>query len=162
MNDLKYAVRLLLKSPGFAAIAILTLALGIGVNSAIFSVIDAVMLRPLPYPEPGKLVSVWEAVQKEGPGNANTSGQSVGGNVRGRYTVSPANLVDYNKAQRSFTDMAGFEVVGMNLTENGPPVRLSGEKSHSKLFFYFWASDLCRGAHFFQRKIAQAPHMSQF
>src|SRR5262245_19772937 len=62
-QDVRYAVRLLVKAPGFTAAAIITLALGIGANAAIFSLVDAIVLRPLPYPAPGRLVSMWEVMQ---------------------------------------------------------------------------------------------------
>ena len=59
MNDLKFAFRQLLKNPGFTAVAVLTLALGIGAHSAIFSVVNGVLLKPLPHDEPGQLVNLW-------------------------------------------------------------------------------------------------------
>ena len=135
MNNFRYAVRLLLKSPGFASVAILTLALGIGVNTAIFSVVDAVMLRPLPYPEPDRLVSIWEEKIGEGPNSANTSGQFLGsGTGRPRWTVAAANLMDYRTQKNSFVSLAGFAVTGMNITESGPPDRLFGEEVTANYF----------------------------
>src|SRR5204862_3741638 len=65
LSDLKYALRMLVKAPAFTFIAILTLMLGIGANSAIFSVIDAVLLRPLPFPKPNELVAVWSQVARD-------------------------------------------------------------------------------------------------
>jgi putative ABC transport system permease protein len=89
MNDLRYAFRQLFKNPAFTIIAVFALALGIGANTAIFSVVNAVLLRPLPYPEPDKLIVVREKT------NWFESG-----------SVSYPNYLDWREAQRSFTDIA--------------------------------------------------------
>src|SRR5436190_2966131 len=95
LTDLKYALRMLIKAPAFAVIAILTLALGIGANSAIFSVVDTVLLRPLPFKDPNQLAMVWGRY-------ANDSG-SVHGNVH-----SFADYVDLRDQSQSFSGMAAY------------------------------------------------------
>lgn len=110
MQQLQYAARLLARTPGFTLIAIVTLALGIGVNSAIFSVIDAVLLRPLPYPHPERLVAFFEH-QANDPDD--------------RGGVSPANMADYNR-NHAFTGIAHVGTPGMNLTGAGTPEHISG------------------------------------
>jgi putative ABC transport system permease protein len=89
MNDLRYGLRQLLKHPGFTFVAILTLALGIGANTAIFSVVNAVLLRPLPYPQPERLVLIRERT-----------------NIFDSGSVSLPNYLDWRGAQRGFTDLA--------------------------------------------------------
>src|ERR1041385_5038365 len=74
MNDLRFAFRQLLKNPGFTAVAVLTLALGIGANTAMFSIINGVMLKPLPYPEPERLVTLWERSPQRGIEQERVSG----------------------------------------------------------------------------------------
>src|SRR5262245_4858639 len=99
MNDLRFALRQLRKSPGFTAIAIITLALGVGANTAIFSVINAVLLRPMPYPEPDRLVLIRERT------NLFDSG-----------SVSLPNYLDWRASQRGFTDVALFRRDDGNLS----------------------------------------------
>jgi putative ABC transport system permease protein len=112
MTDLRYAIRMLLKSPLFSIIAIVALALGIGANTAIFSVVDAVLLRPLPYPEPDRLILLRERMIWFETG-----------------AVSYPNYLDWRAAQRSFTDLALFRRDSMNLSsrdETSPPERVQG------------------------------------
>lgn len=91
LNDMRYAIRTLLRTPGFTFVAVLTLALGIGASTAIFSVVDGVLLRPLPYPEPDELVRVWH-VGEEG----------------GRGTMSYPNFEDVRERSRSFDALAAY------------------------------------------------------
>ena len=98
-QDIRYALRVLWKQPGFSAIAILTLALGIGANTAIFSVVNAVLLRPLPYPQPDRLVLLRERA------NMIESG-----------SVSLPNYLDWRASQRGFTDLALFRRGDANLS----------------------------------------------
>ena len=93
MNDLKYAFRILLKSPGFSIIAISTLALGICANSAIFSVVDTVLLRALPYPHPEQLVNIWGTSAH----GANT-----------HQAESLPDMFDFRAQSRSFSAVAAY------------------------------------------------------
>jgi putative ABC transport system permease protein len=109
MQDLRYGARMLSKNPGVTIVAVITLALGIGANTAIFSVVNAVMLRPLPYKDPDRLVSLW----------ANVPG-------RGRWRATPANFLDWKKQNTSFTELAAFGSSTMTVTGGGEPEQLLG------------------------------------
>jgi putative ABC transport system permease protein len=106
VQDVRYALRVLRNNPGFTAVVILTLALGIGANTAIFSVIDSVLLRPLPYNDPAGLVIVWE----------NSSQQLNPHNV-----VSPPDFLDWQTRNTVFSEMAALFDQRANLTGNGVP-----------------------------------------
>ena len=117
-QDAALGLRLLVRSPGFAAVAILTLALGVGANTAIYSVLDAVLLRPLPYPEPDRLVMVSETLEN---GNPNST--------------SGGAFLDWRAHQTQFDALMLTGMVSANLRSDGaPPVRLTGmEVSHEFL-----------------------------
>ncbi len=108
-EDIRYALRLMTKQPGVTAIAIVTLALGIGANTAIFSAVNAVLLRPLPYADPPRLMTLWEKRAAEG----------VQDNV-----VSPADFLDWARLSTSFESMAGQSFMTTDLTGVGDPTRL--------------------------------------
>ena len=110
LNDLRYGIRGLLKRPGFTAISVITLALGIGANTAIFSVVNAVLLKPLQLRDPERLVMVWE--------DAAFAGFP-------RNTPAPANYVDWKTQNHSFEDMAASATASFNLTGDGEPERVS-------------------------------------
>jgi putative ABC transport system permease protein len=119
LQDLRYGLRMLAKNPAFTAIAVVALALGIGANSAIFSVVDAVLLRPLPFKNPHQLVMLWE--------NAAHLGFP-------KDTPSPANFLDWQKQAASFTGMAAMSERSFNLTGVGEPERLEGRRISANLF----------------------------
>ena len=96
-QDLRYGARMLLKRPGFTLVAILTLALGIGANTAIFTVINAIILRPLPFGEPERLVWMW--------------GRFSQGN---RASTSPPDFLDYRAQQHSFEEFAAMRFNSFN------------------------------------------------
>src|SRR5258706_14824054 len=109
MNDLKFALRQLLKNPGFTAVAVLTLALGIGATTAIFSLINAVLLEPLPYEQSGQLVNLWE-MRPDGK-----SGD-----------VSPGAFMDWREYSASFEGVSSVRDAAANLTGTGQPERING------------------------------------
>src|SRR5467141_3560120 len=109
MNDLRYALRQLLKYPGFTAVAVLTLALGIGANTAIFRVVNAVLLRPLPYTESERLV--W--LSERGPNFPTMS-------------ISYPNFSDWRAQQTVFDHIGVYNWGSYNLTGKGEPYRLTG------------------------------------
>ncbi|HLW80787.1 MAG TPA: ABC transporter permease [Candidatus Acidoferrales bacterium] len=121
-QDIRYAVRILLKAPGFTAIAVLTLALGIGANTAIFSVVNAVILQPLPYAQPNRLVVVSE-VPSNTPANAILQGSE-----------GYLNLLDWQREAQSFSAMGGYEDNSMTLTGYGEPAVIYGAVVTSGLF----------------------------
>ncbi|MBV8856417.1 MAG: ABC transporter permease [Acidobacteria bacterium] len=119
LQDLRFGARMLWKRPGFTAVAVLTLALGIGANTAIFSLVNAVLLKPLPFPEPERLVMLWEDATRIGfPQN----------------TPAPANFVDWKTQTKSFEAVAALSFESFNLTGYGEPQRLNGNGVSAELF----------------------------
>jgi putative ABC transport system permease protein len=121
LQDLRFAVRQIAKRPGFAAVIVLTMALGIGANAAIFSVLDAILLRPLPYSQPENLVKVWSRFTGIGlPNDQNW--------------VSPPEFRDYQQLNHSFTGLAAIGSGSFNLGVKGSPQRIVGSAVSPNLF----------------------------
>jgi predicted permease len=118
-QDLRYGARMLRRNPGFAAVAILTLAIGIGANVMIFSVINGVLLRPLPFPDSQRIVTVWET-------DANR------GIVHG--TASAAELLDWRDMNHSFKDLSGWRALYFTITGNGEPEQVWGSQVSGNFF----------------------------
>ncbi len=121
LSDIRYALRTLTKAPAFALVAVLALALGIGANTAIFSVVNAVLLRPLPYPEPEKLVKIW--MRFTGIGIPDD-----------RNWVSPPELRDLREYSRAFSGIAAIGSASFNITGTGTPERVEGVAVSAELF----------------------------
>ena len=119
LQDIRYACRMLLKQPAFTLTAVAALALGIGANTAIFSVVNAVLLKPLPYSDPGQLVMVWMDYR-------------VGGNKEDIH--SWPNYVDYRDGNTTFAAMAGYTNASLNLTGTGEPERIVGASTTASFF----------------------------
>ena len=109
IKDIRYGLRMLRKNPGVSTVAVLTLALGIGANTAIFSVVSTVLLNPLPYKDPDRLVSLWENVP-----------------THGKWRVAPANFLDWKKQNTVFEDVVAFGGATATLTGDGDPEQISG------------------------------------
>jgi predicted permease len=115
-QDLRYAFRMLAKNPGFTAIAVVTLALGIGANTALFSVVNGVLLNPLPFHEPDRLVAVYSKTSE------------------GQDSISYPNFLDWQRENRSFSALAAFRPYDFNLTGLGEPERV---KSNMVSYSFF-------------------------
>jgi len=109
-HDLRYALRNFLRSPGFTLIALLTLALGIGANTALFTVVKSVLLEPLPYPEPERLVLARERNVERGLPS---------------FSFSPLNFRDYHDRNEVFESFAAYTGANLALTGEGEPMRPS-------------------------------------
>ncbi len=120
-HDLRYACRMLLKNPGFTAVVVFTVALGVGANAAIFSVVHAVLLKPLPYPESDRLVMVWEKVLLPNYQNDENN-------------PSPGNFSDWKNQNAFFENLSAYRNRSFNLTGAGEPVRVEGEQVSASLF----------------------------
>jgi predicted permease len=117
LQDLRYGLRILLKTPGFAAVAVLTLAIGIGANTTIFSMVNVVLLRQLPYKDPDHLMCVWS--------------------IRTDQEKTPFSIpdfMDYQEQNQTLERIAGFASWGANLTGTGTPERLQGLRVSGNLF----------------------------
>lgn len=120
MQSLRYGIRALKNSPGFTIVAVMTLALGIGANTAIFSIVHNVLLRPLPYPQPERLVEIWNTYPPQVP----------------RGGLSPGDYADWHRQAKSFSEMGAYAEVsyGFNLTDDAEPQRVQASYASSSLF----------------------------
>ena len=120
LQDLRYGLRMLRKNPGFTAVAVLTLALGIGANTAVFSLVDTILLRPLPYRNPAQLLLVSETLPQ------------MGGDTE--IGVAAAEYLDYRDRNRSFVQTGAYEGAGFNLTGEGNPLRVNAAAVGASVF----------------------------
>ncbi len=118
-RDIRYALRMLLRAPGFSLIAILTFAVGIGINTAVFNVVNGVLLRPLPYPDANEITMVWIDNRRQ--------------NIKEDITSYP-NYLDWKQQNTSYAHMAGFTPSAFTLTGDGEPERLQGASVTASFF----------------------------
>ncbi len=127
LHDVRYALRLLRKSPGFALVAVLTLGLGLGACTVMFSVLNAVLLRPLPYPQPDRLVQIWETDPRRGEMHG---------------PVSAYNFLEWRKHSQSFSEIATYSYNPVVLTGLNTPRRLDGQFVSAGFFNVFGVAAL--------------------
>jgi putative ABC transport system permease protein len=143
LQDLRFGARTLARNPGFACVAILTLALGVGANAAIFSVVNAVLLRPLPWAEPGRAVMIWS-----------------------RWTafdktwVSDGEVNGYRKESRTLADVGAWDDGQVNLTGDGEPERVSAGSVTANLFAILGATPIRGRAFTAQEDIPNGPRVA--
>jgi putative ABC transport system permease protein len=120
-HDIRYALRNLTHNPGFTIVAVLTLAIGIGANTAIFSVVNGVLLRPLPYPDPSRLIRLWSSSASESKG-----------------AFAPADFLDLERETHTFTALGAFRDDALTMTTPaGEPVRVQGARVNADYFDVF-------------------------
>lgn len=135
-QDVRYGMRVLAKSPVFTTVAVLSLALGIGANTAIFSVVNGLLLQPLPYPDSHRIVHIWHTPpQQSFPG-------------MDRFSVSPANYLDWKDQSHTFEQMAAYQDAGFSLRAGDDPVPVPGAVVSSD-FFSVLRSHASQGRTFF-------------
>ena len=119
LTDLRYGLRSMIRQRMFAVLALTTLALGIGVNSAMFAVVNAVLLRPLPFRDPSRVVSIEEVIKRISPQG---------------MPVTPSDLIEFQRGSQAFESVAGYTTASMDLTGSGEPERLQGLRVSPQIF----------------------------
>jgi MacB-like periplasmic core domain len=122
LRDVKVAIRHLLKSPGFSAMAVLMLTLGIGATTAIFSIVEGVLLRPLPFPNPNELVVISDTIK----------GAEIAGNDEAGVTTT--DVVNYTRDTQSFTALGGYQLNGHELSGLGDPAQINDARMTPGVF----------------------------
>src|SRR3954469_4517399 len=125
LADLRFGMRMLRKSPGFALTTIAVLALGIGANAAVFSVVEAVLLRSLPLRNPERVVMLWE------------KNPALGGSIGERLPTAYVNFLEWQRQATQFEAIAGFEEASLNLTSGSEPERIEGARASANIFALF-------------------------
>jgi putative ABC transport system permease protein len=125
LADLRFGLRMLRKSPGFALTTIAVLALGIGANAAVFSVVEAVLIRSLPMRDPERVVMIWE------------KNPALGGSIGERLPTAYMNFLEWQRQATQFKAIAGFEEASLNLTSGAEPERIEGARASANVFALF-------------------------